>query len=254
MTMNVFIWYLGCLLVEPFGLEPQSSETKKWVRYLLEDRAADTQDALQNARHYVPRFRNIFKNEGIPVDLVWIALVESGFRKMATNPSGAKGMFQFKVPAGRAFGLTINRQTDQRFHPEAAAKAAARYLAYLREKFSSWELVLAAYNLGEGDLRRTMSKHGAKHWAQVKPYVRSQTQDYIGKIRAAALIGNDFIHKHPLSLHSTQTTYQVRKGDTLYAISRRFKVDIETLIHLNSLPNNQIRPGRYLLIPKGSDR
>ena len=243
------ILLLASWAADPFLLEPGDLETQRWAQYLLEDRGADTRDALQNARHYVPEFKTIFRNAGLPEDLVWIALVESGFRRDAVSATGAVGMYQFKVITGRAFGLVIDRHKDQRLDPIASAKAAARYLRYLRQKFSSWELTLAAYNLGEGDLRRIMAQNDAQHWHQVRQFVRPQTQHYLYKIRAAAIIGNDFLNHHPLALAEGERVYLVQRGDTLYSIAKRFKISVERIVAHNQLEDSQIRPGRHLVLP-----
>jgi len=245
-------WTFFCLTLwasDPFLLEPGDNETQRWARYLLEDRREATFDALHNARHYVPALKAIFREADLPEDLVWIALVESGFRRDAVNVSGAVGMFQFKVVTGRAFGLEINQNKDQRLDPIASGRAAARYLRYLRKKFSSWELTLAAYNLGEGDLRRIMARHDADHWHQVRPYVRPQTQNYLYKIRAAAILGNDFLNRNPLKLNEGERVYLVRRGDTLYGIAKRFNVSVDELVTHNQLQNHHIRPGRHLVLP-----
>lgn len=238
-------------LINPFQLRPESDDTRRWVSYFLEERTATTTDALHNARHYAREFRDIFRQQGLPEDLIWIAFVESGFRGDAVNNSGATGMFQFKRGTALAFGLKVNHTVDERLDPIASAKAAARYLVYLKEKFATWELVLAAYNLGEGDLRRTMARQQATHWNQVKHLVRQQTQDYADKIRAAALIGNDFLHAHPLPA-GTSSVYLVKKGDTLFGISKRFKVPLSQIMELNHMKDHHLRPGRHLLLPARS--
>ena len=253
-TMCWIILSVALWAGDPFLLEPGDRETQRWARYLLEDRGADTRDALQNARHYVPQLKVIFRDEGLPEDLVWIALVESGFRRDAVNASGAVGMFQFKIITGRAFGLEIDHSRDQRLDPLAAGRAAARYLRYLRNKFSSWELTLAAYNLGEGDLRRIMQRHHINHWLDVRPLVRPQTQHYLYKVRAAAIIGNDFLNRNPLDLGEGERVYLVRRGDTLYGIAKRFKVSIERLVAHNQLEGHNLRPGRHLVLPPPENR
>lgn len=247
--MLATLFFAGLFWADPFLLKPDAPETRRWADYLLTERTADTRDALHNARYYIHDFRAIFRNEEVPEDLVWIALVESGFRTDAVSPTGATGMFQFKRIAGRAFGLKIQGNVDERLNPHASARAAAKYMRYLRDKFSSWELALAAYNLGEGDLRRTMKRHGAKHWSEVRAFVRPQTRYYIPKIRAAAIIGNRFVHQNPLDSQQKRHVYAVRRGDTLYGIAKKFNTTLEELVALNDLKDHQIRPGRHLILP-----
>ena len=207
----LWTWLLLLCLGEHFDLEPDSAETRRWVAYLDDVRYHQTHTALLNAIEHLPRLRAIFNEEGIPEDLVWMALIESGFRHDATSPTGAQGMFQFKVLTARAFGLSVSPKEDDRDDPYLAARAAAKYLAYLRAKFDSWELVLAAYNLGEGDLRRTMQARKAKTWREVKPFVRPETRAYVGKVKAAAVIGNDFLKSEMPQKYREITIYQVKK-------------------------------------------
>jgi len=231
-----------------FSLDPDSRETRRWVEFLLGERAGQTTAALNNARIYVPSFKRIFAREGVPEDLVWLALIESSFRHDPTSPSFAQGMFQFKKETARAFGLRVDRRVDERNEPQKAARAAARYLEYLYGKFGDWDLVLAAYNLGEGDLRRTMARVGATTWRDVYPYVRKDTQDYVGKVKAAAVVGNAHLSENPTDMQP-KATYRVRKGDTLFAIAKRFGVSLDALREANHLTDNTIFPGQILLVP-----
>ena len=191
----------------------------------------------------------IFKEEGVPEYLVWLALIESSFRAAPTSPTGAQGMFQFKPATARSLGLTVTDYRDERNDPKLSARAAARYLLYLRSKFDSWELVLAAYNLGEGDLRRTMRARDLRTWRQVKPYVRQETQSYVGKVKAAAIIGERFIEKEGASLWKNYRPYHIKKGDTLYGIARAFGLTVEELMSLNGLDSPRINIGQVLLVP-----
>jgi len=244
------MWQLLVLLiaVDPFDLQPGSPEIRRWHDFLVFERADQTRMALTNARHYVRRFRQIFLEEGLPEDLVWIALIESSFRAVATSPTGAQGMYQFKSPTARAFGLAVTQNVDERNEPLLAARAAARYLVYLRQRFKSWDLVLAAYNLGEGDLRRAMKRHHATTWEEVKPHVRPATRDYVGKVKAAALIGNAYMATWTEDTEPL-THYMVKKGDTLYTIARGLDIEVDSIVEANELINHRIFPGQLLVIP-----
>lgn len=235
-----------------FDLAEGTSEVKKWQCFLLVERARQTHTALTNAQRYAPQLKQIFREEGTPEDLIWLALIESGFRPDAHNVSGACGMFQFKQETARAFGLKVNKRVDERYMPYLAAQASARYLNYLRKKFDSWELVLAAYNLGEGDLRRAMAQHQAKSWLEVRRYVREETRGYVNKVKAAALVGNQYLEHttdQEIQEESKAQHYFVKKGDTLWNIAQRFQTDISELKRINSLTGNTIVLGQRLLLP-----
>jgi len=238
---------------EPFLLSAESAETRRWIYFLEHTRADQTRGALANAQHYVPRFKEIFREEKAPEDLVWLALIESSFRERPTSVSKAQGMFQFKAKTARAFGLRVDRRLDERNQPDKAARACARYLIYLYNKFKNWDLVLAAYNLGEGDLRRAMARHHARTWLQVKPHVRRQTREYVGKIKAAAVIGNAHMENSDTSGWTKLHKYRVKKGDNLYQLSKKFGVALDDFRNANGLKvNSTIFPGQILVVPDGS--
>lgn len=198
--MFILLTLMLTLNPDTFDLHADSPETQRWKKFLLEVRQKQTEIALVNATTYVPIFRQIFQEEGVPDNLLWLAMIESSFRPDAQSPTGAGGMFQFKRETAKILGLRVQGGADERMEPEKAARAAAKYLSYLRQRFESWDLVLAAYNLGEGDLRRAMRRHGADEWEEIRPFIREETQNYVGKVKAAALIGNT----HLESLESGQ--------------------------------------------------
>lgn len=237
------------LLQATFSLDPQDAEVQRWVSFLKGERFLQTRDGLMRSTHYVPRFKKIFRDADVPEDLVWIALIESSFRYTPTSPTQAQGMFQFKEDTARAFGLRVDAQLDERDDANKAAMIAAQYLRYLYEKFLDWELVVAAYNLGEGDLRRTMAARNVTDWPGVRPFVREETQNFVEKVKAAALVGNAFMDSGERFELERQLTHVVRKGETLYSISRQYGVSIETLQLLNELKDNTIKIGQILLVP-----
>ncbi len=236
-----------------FDLAPDSFETKRWIAYLQEERADQTRFALKNAQPYVPRFREIFDEEGTPSDLLWIAMIESSFRKKPTSITGAQGMYQFKAATARHFGLKVEKGQDERNNPYLAARAAAKYLRYLYDKFKDWDLVLAAYNLGEGDLRRAMARRNFTSWSQVQPFVREQTQQFVGKVKAAAIIGNNYMASLPKrtqpEIPTRKVVHEVKKGDTLFGLARYYEVSVDVIKNVNDLRTNHLILGQVLLIP-----
>ena len=131
----------------------------------------------------VPRLKIIFTNEGIPAELVWLAEVESGFNSKALSPSGAAGLYQL-MPATAKFLNLTTWPFDQRLNPEKSATAAAKYLKYLAGKFADWRLILAAYNAGEGTVRRALEKYQAKTFDDIAVHLSAETQLYVPKVEA----------------------------------------------------------------------
>ena len=147
--------------------------------------------ALSRSERYIPMIKQIFQKIGLPNDLAYLAMVESGFSPTAYSYAGASGMWQFIPSTGRIFGLTINWWVDERRNPVESTYAAAEYLKDLFNKFGSWYLAAAAYNAGELTIERALSVDpGGNFWSisQDRPYLLpAQTRRYVPKIIAAAI-------------------------------------------------------------------
>ena len=136
-----------------------------------------------SAARLMPRLRAAFVAEGVPPELAWLAEAESSLNPSARSPVGAKGLFQFMPDTARSMGLGTFLP-DDRTDPDKSARAAARYLKALHGKFGSWPLALAAYNAGEGRVRRAMTARGAKDFAGVASSLPAETQMYVPKVCA----------------------------------------------------------------------
>lgn len=139
------------------------------------------------AARYLPKLKTIFTEEKLPVALVWVAEVESGFDPSARSPAGAVGMFQLMPATAKSLGLKTTWPWDERTNPDKNARAAAKYLAYLRQKFDDWPLTLAAYNAGEGTVQKLLDKSKQKNFEAIAPRLPSETQMYVPKINATLL-------------------------------------------------------------------
>lgn len=130
------------------------------------------------------RLKQIFTEERVPPELVWIAEVESSFDARARSPVGAAGMFQLMPATARSLDLSVGFLRDDRLHPEKSARAAARYLRQLRQRFGDWRLALAAYNAGEGRVGALLKKHKGRTYDDINQYLPVETQMYVPKIEA----------------------------------------------------------------------
>jgi membrane-bound lytic murein transglycosylase D len=137
----------------------------------------------QNAKPYLNLIKTIFLDEKIPAELVWIAEVESGFNPRARSPVGAVGLFQIMPETARRFGLSTF-PFDERTNPEKSARAAAKYLRYLSDKFKDWKLALAAYNVGEGRVQRLLANEKTKSFESIATRLPAETQMYVPRIEA----------------------------------------------------------------------
>ena len=130
----------------------------------------------------IGRLKQIFRETGTPPALVWIAEIESAMDYRARSRAGAVGMFQFMPETAERFGLTISRGRDERLDPAKSAVAAAQYLQVLHKEFGSWHLAVAAYNVGEGRVRRTLVKHRASDYRAIEHHLPYETQDYVERV------------------------------------------------------------------------
>jgi len=149
--------------------------------------------SLARSGRYIPMMRKIFAERGLPQDLIYIALVESGFNPYARSPKEAVGIWQFIEETGRRYGLKVNERVDERQDPEKSTRAAARYLHDLYQQFGCWYLAAAGYNAGENRVEGVMNRHDIQDfWVMAqKKLLPEETCNYVPQIVAAALIAKD---------------------------------------------------------------
>jgi membrane-bound lytic murein transglycosylase D len=135
------------------------------------------------AEALLPVLRPEFTAQGVAEALVWLAEAESTFNPRARSPAGARGLFQFMPVTAKAMGLSL-LPLDERTHPEKSARAAAGLLRKLHGMFGSWPLALAAYNAGEGTVRRALKANGATTFAEIADKLPSETRLYVPKVLA----------------------------------------------------------------------
>ncbi|WP_235044639.1 lytic transglycosylase domain-containing protein [Pseudobdellovibrio exovorus] len=145
---------------------------------------------LEKSTKYMPLLQSELKKAGLPTDLAYMVMIESGFSATAVSTAKAVGPWQFIESTGRNYGLKKNWWLDERRDIKKSTQAAIRYLKDLRQEFGSWYLVAASYNMGENGLRRQIRKHGTNdYWELVRlKALPQETQDYVPKILAAMMI------------------------------------------------------------------
>jgi membrane-bound lytic murein transglycosylase D len=131
----------------------------------------------------IPVLKDIFREQGLPEQLVWLAEVESSLDPKARSPVGAAGLFQLMPPTAKRFGLST-RFPDERLNPEKSARAAATYLRFLHKEFGSWPLALAAYNAGEGRVGRLLAASAGTSFEAIADELPAETQLYVPKVAA----------------------------------------------------------------------
>jgi membrane-bound lytic murein transglycosylase D len=142
---------------------------------------------------YLGMIREVLRSRGLPEELAYTAMIESGFKPDAVSRVGAKGMWQFMAATARRYGLRVDSWVDERYDPEKSTVAAAGYLRDLYNQFGSWSLAQAAYNAGEVKVARAIQKTGSSDfWTLAdSKYLRRETKDFVPQIHAATMIGRD---------------------------------------------------------------
>ena len=166
-----------------------------YLKYFTETARSSTQKWLNRSNKYTYLVRDILIQEGVPSDLVVLAITESGYNSRAVSTAGATGMWQFMAGTGKMYGMENNFWVDERRDFEKSTRAAAKYLKYLYEQFDDWYLALAAYNAGPGRMARAIKKHDTNDFFEISSNntLKIETRDYVPKFLAQLIIYKNYL-------------------------------------------------------------
>ncbi|MCX5875120.1 MAG: transglycosylase SLT domain-containing protein [Deltaproteobacteria bacterium] len=281
---------------------------------------------LARSARYLPMIKEEFAKAGLPMDLAYLPMIESGFNTTVSSRASAVGTWQFMRATGQNYGLKVNNYVDERRDPVKSTKAAAAYLAKLYKQFDSWHLAVAAYNAGEGKISRAMKQSDSDDFWEIaqSQYIHSETKLYVPQLIAAIMIAKDpekygfdrldwdepldyeivnvpcgtpikavalacnlpdeeilALNRHlsksitppseadyPLRVpqgkkelviknlprvHTVMVTefntHEVKRGETLTTISKKYKLSKTTLLKANNLEQERLSLGQHLRIP-----
>jgi len=195
---------------------------------------------LERASKYLPMIRQILKEEGVPQDLAYLPLIESGFALHAKSRARAVGMWQFIKGTGKICGLRIAKDIDERRDFELSTRAAAKHLKWLFDRFGDWYLALGGYNAGPVRIDRAVDKYGARDFWQISQYnhLRMETRLYVPKFIAALIIAHDPEKYGLRSVEDNPIKYDEIKLEgpaTFSAIAKASNSDDETIHDLNPM-------------------
>ena len=181
-----------------------NDRVKKWIFYYQTTARKNLEVALTRSGMYIPLMEKILEEEGLPHDLVYLPIIESGFSARARSIVAAKGFWQFMSYTARDWGLYMNWWFDERSDFEKSTRAAAKYLKYLYGEFGDWRLALTAYNGGPGNVNKMIRKNKGKDYWEWKIRNR-EMRNFVAKFMAATIIakqpekyGFDVIYAEPL--------------------------------------------------------
>lgn len=233
---------------------------KKWMNYFLNRGRGFFERYGARAGRYAPILGKILEENGLPRDLIFLAMAESGFQTKAKSWARAVGPWQFMPYTGKRFGLKIDWFVDERRDPIKATIAASRYLKKLFEDFGSWELAAAAYNAGEGKVGRAIRRYKTENFWKLRNgrYLKPETKNYVPKIMALAIIGKNLkaFGFEEIDFHEPLDFQEVEVGPAtdLFKVAEMIDVEIEELQRLNPEVLRWFTPphGRYpLRVPVG---
>lgn len=147
-----------------------------------------TIQTFKRSTRFFPEIDKILQEEGVPLDMKYLCVAESNLENVV-SPAKASGYWQFMDPTGRSYGLEINAFVDERYHIEKSTRAACSYLKALKQKFGSWTLAAAAYNMGENGLQRNISEQGISSYWDL--YLNTETSRYLSRIISYKLMFED---------------------------------------------------------------
>ncbi len=170
----------------PFQLDCNAA-TLSTIKFFAAQRRGFIRVALGRSALYFDLFEEKLTEYGLPLELRFLSVIESGLRPQVKSRAGALGLWQFMYKTGLYFGLEENSYIDERMDPEKATDAACRYLKQLYGIYGDWNLALAAYNAGPGNVNHAIRKSGGKktYW-EVRPFLPAETQGYVPNFIAAA--------------------------------------------------------------------
>lgn len=214
---------------------------------------------LVRAGRYLPMVLDVFKQKGLPEELVFTAMIESGFDPLAASRAGARGLWQFMAPTARRYGLRVDNWLDERLDPEKSTVAAARHFLDLYAVFGSWNLAQAAYNAGERTVLQAIRAMGTSDfWALSRGrWLKDETKNFIPAIQAATLIAREPERYGFIVTPAPPLAYElasVPRSTSLKQLAAKSGIEMDQLERLNpELRLKQTPPdGPYLLkVPVG---
>jgi membrane-bound lytic murein transglycosylase D len=227
---------------------PYNDIVRNYIVYYMQKHPRHSEKMLGLAEYYLPKFEEILDAYNIPLEMKALPIIESALNPVAVSRAGATGMWQFMLATGRRYGLTINTYVDERRDPIASTYAAAKYLTALYSMFQDWTLALAAYNCGEGNVIKAITRSGGKqdYW-EIYPYLPKETRNYV-PLFVAANYAITYYKEHRLApalfdLSERIDTFMVNSKLHFEQIANTINIPLVKLRELNPQYKRNVIPG-----------
>lgn len=236
----------------PFQIE-YNPKLESVIKQYLKYRKRGLTRIIGLSKYYFPMFEEVLDKHNLPLELKYLAVVESALDPRAKSPAGASGLWQFMYQTGRAFDLKSNSYVDDRNDPILSTEAASEYLSYLHGLFDDWDLALAAYNSGPGNVSKAIRRSGgSRNYWNIRPFLPRETANYVPAFLATMYI---FEYADEHGLYTNGPTTPVIATDTIHI---KETISFEQINKVTDIPIKELQylnPSYKLgVIPYAKDR
>ena len=227
---------------------PYNETVKNYMILYSEKMPTKMGEMLGLAQYYMPIFEETFRQYGLPMELKYVAIIESALNPRAESRVGAKGMWQFMYRTAINYGLKVDSYTDERMDPIASVDAAARYFRDAYRIFGDWALAISAYNCGSGNVNKAIKRAGGRtdFWS-VYDYLPRETRGYVpamvGAMYAFRYASEYGLRPDPISLPVYVDTFHIHKNLHFRQVSEILGIPLDDVRDLNPQYYTDIVPG-----------
>lgn len=243
----------------PFNIE-YNVGLENVIKSFLKNRKRAFERLMGVSQFYFPMFEESLAAQNIPLEIKYLSVVESALNPRAVSRVGATGLWQFMYQTGKQYGLKVDTYVDERSDPLKASKAATQYMKNMYGIFGDWDLVLASYNTGPGNVAKAIRRSGGKqnYW-NIRPYLHKETQGYLPAFLATMYIF-EYHKEHgikpdrAIANHFATDTVMIKNAMTFKQISDLLDVPVAELQFLNPSYKREVVPyitgeNHYLRLP-----
>ena len=243
----------------PFNIE-YNVGLENVIKSFLKNRKKGFERLMGISQYYFPMFEEALAAQNIPLEIKYLAVVESALNPRAVSKAGATGLWQFMYQTGKQYNLNIDTYVDERSDPTKASKAATQYMKNMYAIFGDWDLVLASYNTGPGNVAKAIRRSGGKqnYW-NIRPFLHKETQGYVPAFLATMYIfeyhkEHGIVPNKPVANHFATDTVNIKSKMTFKQISDLLDIPVAQIQFLNPSYKRDVVPfitgeNHYLRLP-----